>query len=127
MSFVVPIYNMEKYLSQCLDSILINVKEMKSGVEVILVNDGSTDKSLNICNAYAQKYECIQVINKDNGGISSARNVGLQKASGDYICFIDSDDYYKANFAKTFLDLCYKNDLDIIRGWYSVYDEDVPF
>ena len=93
-------------------------------MEIILVNDGSTDSCKSICETYIEKYSFIKLIDKQNGGISSARNSGLEIAVGKYVCFIDSDDFYKKKFAKKFLDLCELNNLDIIRGWYGIYEED---
>lgn len=89
-SIIVPIYNVEKYLSACIDSILA---QTYGDYEIILVDDGSTDTSPQICDQYANQYACIHVIHKPNGGLSDARNVGLKVARGEYIFFIDSDDY----------------------------------
>lgn len=121
LSFVVPVYNMEKYLEACVESILLQNVEQS---EIILVDDGSTDRSVFLCDKYAEQYENIKVIHKANGGISSARNKGLSVAQGDYICFVDSDDFFKKKFANDFLEICEKENLDIIRGWYSIYVED---
>lgn len=90
ISVIVPVYNVEKYLRRCVDSLF---NQTYRNLEIILVNDGSTDSSLQICNECAQKDERIVVINKPNGGLSSARNAGLDAATGDYIGFVDSDDY----------------------------------
>ncbi|MBR3443813.1 MAG: glycosyltransferase [Bacteroidaceae bacterium] len=89
-SIIVPIYNVEKYLSACIDSILA---QTYGDYEIILVDDGSTDTSPQICDQYANQHACIHVIHKPNGGLSDARNVGLKVARGEYIFFIDSDDY----------------------------------
>lgn len=121
VSFVVPVYNVEKYLRHCIDSILM---QSSINMEIILINDGSTDKSLNICRDYANKYEFIKIIDKKNEGVSVARNLGIKYSTGEYICFMDGDDYYCDNFAKKFYDICMKNELDIIRGQYKIYDED---
>jgi len=88
-SIIVPIYNVELYLKECLDSIL---SQTFNDFELILVNDGSTDKSGDIAKEYKNKYNNIKLIDKENGGLSSARNAGIKKAIGDYILFIDSDD-----------------------------------
>lgn len=96
LSFIVPVYNTEKYLTECLDS-LLEQDIPKEDYEIICINDGSTDKSLEILQAYAQKHANIRVISKENGGISAARNTGLEYASGDYIWFIDSDDFIQKN------------------------------
>lgn len=95
ISVIVPVYNVEKYLPQCLDSILA---QTFTDFELILVNDGSKDRSGNICDEYAQKDSRIVVIHKENGGASSARNSGLDIAKGEWISFIDSDDYVTPNY-----------------------------
>ena len=91
ISVIVPIYNTEKYLSQCIESILT---QTFSDFELILINDGSTDNSGKICDKYASDDSRVVVIHKENGGQSSARNEGLEIARGEYITFVDSDDYY---------------------------------
>lgn len=94
LSIILPIYNVEDYLRQCFDSILI---DNQFEGEIVCVNDGSTDSSLAICNAYAEKYANIKIISQLNGGLSKARNEGVKNASGDYLMFIDSDDYLLPN------------------------------
>ena len=89
-SFIVPVYNTEKYLKKCLDSL---VNQTYKDFEIIVVNDGSTDKSSNIISKYQKKYKNIIVRDKENEGLSMARNRGVQKSSGKYIIFVDSDDY----------------------------------
>ncbi|MDQ6469956.1 glycosyltransferase family A protein [Flavobacterium sp. LHD-80] len=91
-SIIIPVYNVEDYVSQCLDSILC---QSFSDFELILVNDGSTDSSLKICEEYKQKFPQIILISKENGGLSDARNTGLKTAKGEYIIFTDSDDYWQ--------------------------------
>ena len=90
ISVIVPIYNVEKYLSRCIDSI---INQTYTELEIILVDDGSTDNCGVMCEEYAQKDERIKVFHKQNGGLSDARNVGLENAKGDYIAFVDGDDY----------------------------------
>lgn len=90
LSIVVPIFNVEKYLARCLDSILIQARD---NVELILINDGSTDNSEAIINTYLEKYQNIKYIKKENSGLSDTRNVGINEATGEYIMFVDSDDY----------------------------------
>ena len=90
ISVIIPIYNVEQYLRQCLDSLDVLGQE---DVEVILVNDGSMDRSKAICDEYKRLYGNIIVINKENGGLSDARNRGTEVANGDYICYVDSDDW----------------------------------
>ena len=91
ISIVIPVYNVEKYLRECLDSVIVQSYRNK---EVILVNDGSTDNSIEICEEYDMKYPFIKLINKKNGGLSDARNVGILNSTGEYILFLDSDDYW---------------------------------
>ena len=99
VSIIVPIYNSETHLSRCIDSILA---QTYSDFELILVNDGSIDNSGKICDEYAQKDSRIIVIHKENGGTSSARNIGLEKSHGEYITFVDSDDTIYPNYLCTF-------------------------
>lgn len=89
LSFVLPIYNVEAYLQECIDSILDKITDE---CEIVLVNDGSTDSSGDICLRYSEEYPMIRVVQKENGGLSSARNAGIAVAKGKYISFIDSDD-----------------------------------
>lgn len=96
-SLIVPVYNAENTIARCVDSI---INQSFSDYELILVNDGSQDKSLELCEGYERKYKNIKVINKENGGASSARNAGLDVAQGDYILFADSDDYVEQNYFK---------------------------
>ncbi len=90
-SIIIPVYNVEDYLNQCLDSILC---QTYSNYEIVLVNDGSTDSSFQICQEYQKNSSHIKLINKENGGLSDARNKGLSESKGDYIIFTDSDDYW---------------------------------
>lgn len=96
LSFIVPVYNTEKYLSECLDS-LLNQDIPKDEYEIICVNDGSTDRSLEILRTYAQLHQNIRVVDKPNEGVSIARNVGLEAAIGEYVWMVDSDDFIKTN------------------------------
>ena len=90
LSLIIPIYNIDKYLDKCLNSIST---QKNKDIEIILVNDGSTDKSLSICERYKKKDKRIKIINQENQGLSAARNVGLKYANGEFIWFIDGDDY----------------------------------
>ena len=94
ISIIVPIYNVELYLEKCIESI---INQTYKDIEVILINDGSTDKSGIICDKYAKIDDRIIVLHKENGGVSSARNKGLDIAKGDYIAFVDPDDYIEPN------------------------------
>ena len=120
ISVIVPVYNVEKYLYKCINSIL---EQTFNEFELILVNDGSTDNSGNICDEYAIKDRRVIVIHKENGGLSSARNAGLDIAKGSYISFIDSDDWIARDMYETLFDVGLKNDLDIVQcGYTSVYE-----
>lgn len=87
VSVIVPVYNTSQYLEHCLKS------KSYSDLEIIVVNDGSTDNSLEICEKFSQKDPRIRIINQTNAGVSFARNIGLDSASGDLVAFVDSDDY----------------------------------
>ena len=95
ISIVVPIYNASSFLDECIKSI---ISQSYPHIEILLIDDGSTDNSLYICNSYAESDERIRVYSKINAGVSSARNYGIRVASGEYICFIDSDDYIDSDF-----------------------------
>ena len=90
LSVVIPVYNVEKYLQQCVDSI---INQLTDECEIILVDDGSPDGSGEICDRYANKDSRINVIHQQNGGLAAARNTGLDYARGEYVAFVDSDDY----------------------------------
>ena len=111
VSVIVPIYNAENYLHECVDSILAQTIH---DIEVILVDDGSTDESENICDAYCLKDNRVRVFHKTNGGISSARNLGLKYAQGEYISFIDSDDWIDINALEDMYNLAKKENSDIV-------------
>lgn len=110
-SIIIPVYNVEQYLSACLDSVISQTYE---NIEIVCVNDGSADDSLQVLEKYAQKDKRIKIINQKNQGVSVARNVGLDNATGDYIYFLDSDDYIDKNFIETSVDVAIKNDSDIV-------------
>ena len=110
VSVIVPIYNVEKYLEKCLKSI---INQDYQNIEILLINDGSTDSSLKICEKYKKMDKRITIINKKNGGLSSARNVGLAYANGEIISFIDSDDY---------IEKCMLSDMMKV---YELYNADI--
>ncbi|MBP1570586.1 MAG: glycosyltransferase family 2 protein, partial [Oscillospiraceae bacterium] len=93
VSVIIPVYNVEKYLSQCVESV---VTQTYKKLEIILVNDGSTDTSGTLCNEWAKKDDRIKVIHKPNGGLADARNCGTAAATGKWILYIDSDDWYES-------------------------------
>lgn len=111
VSVVVPVYNVEQYLPKCIQSIL---NQTFTDFELILVNDGSTDSSPFICNTWAEKDSRITVINKENGGLSDARNTGMKKASGKYIQFIDSDDFVEPELLEKCVNKLHETDADIV-------------
>lgn len=113
ISVIVPIYNVEKYLRRCIDSI---INQTYKNLEIILVNDGSLDGSLDICKKYKKIDSRIKLVNKNNGGLSSARNEGLKIATGDYISFIDSDDWIKEDMYENLLNNAIKYNADISVG-----------
>lgn len=110
ISIVVPIYNVAKYLDKCINTL---VNQTYSDLEIILVNDGSTDESLSICNEWKEKDKRIVVVNKENGGLSSARNAGIKKANGSYICFVDSDDYVELDMVEKLINAIHEDGSDI--------------
>ena len=121
VSVIVPVYNTEKYLEKCLDSI---VNQTYQDIEIIIVNDGSTDNSKEIINKYVDKYSNIKVYNKQNGGLSSARNLGIEKANGKYLMFVDSDDYIEKTMIKKMYEKSQENKSDIVVCEFSyVYDD----
>ena len=120
ISIVVPIYNVEKYLTKCLESIL---NQTYKNIEIILVNDGSTDNSKKICEEYIKKDSRIILINKKNGGLSDARNKGIDKSTGEYITFIDSDDYIELDYIMSLYKGIQNNNIDlVISGHRVLYD-----
>lgn len=110
ISVIIPVYNAEKYLERCIDSILA---QTYYDIQIILVNDGSTDTSLSICKSYASDKRVL-VIDKLNGGVGSARNCGLDNAQGDYIIFIDSDDFIDRNMFEKMLMIAEKEESDVV-------------
>lgn len=133
ISIIVPVYNLEnKNLTRCISSILA---QTFTNFELLLINDGSTDKSRSICESYAANDNRIQIINKENQGVSSARNLGIEKSRGEYLVFIDGDDYVDNDYLEHFIkllpadlilqsvaDFCY--DLDKAKTQYHFKDKD---
>lgn len=111
VSVIVPIYNTEEYLRECIDSIL---SQTYTDLEIILVDDGSTDNSGVICDEYAEKDSRVRVFHKENGGVSSARNYGLDRVTGEYLSFIDSDDLVKPKYVQIMLETVKKTKADIV-------------
>ncbi|WP_294184184.1 glycosyltransferase family 2 protein [uncultured Clostridium sp.] len=110
ISIIIPVYNVEKYICKCIDSI---INQSYKNIQIILVDDGSTDKSGYICDRYSKMDTRIQVIHEKNKGQSSARNIGLQISEGNYICFIDADDYVHKDYLIYLLNLILKDNSDM--------------
>lgn len=120
VSIIVPIYQVEKYLRRCVDSILSQTYE---NIEVILVDDGSKDNSGKICDTYQS--EKVHVYHKKNGGLSDARNYGLKKATGEYICFVDSDDYISARFVERLVCIAEEKNVSLAAVGFQEFSEDM--
>lgn len=118
VSVIIPVYNVEKYLRECLDSV---INQSLKEIEIICVNDGSTDTSLDILNEYAKKENRIRIINKKNSGYGNTMNVGIEAAKGEYINFLESDDLIEPDMLKTLYDIVVKKDIDIIKADYFEY------
>ena len=111
-SVIIPVYKAEQTLCRCVDSLLLQPHD---DAEILLINDGSPDGSSAICNVYANKYSCVRYFEKENGGVSSARNYGLEHASGDYVLFVDSDDYVTPDFFSAIGAALAEHDYDLIQ------------
>lgn len=120
ISVIVPVYNVEKYLDKCLDSL---VNQTLKDIEIIIVNDGSPDHSQDIIDRYANKYsKKVKAFKKENGGLSDARNYGLSRAKGEYVLFVDSDDYIDINTCEKLYNKATSNNYDIVLfKYYIVY------
>ena len=119
-SVIVPIYNVEKYLSRCIDSVL---SQTFADFELILVDDGSPDNCPEICDKYAQKDHRIKVVHKENAGLGMARNLGVEVATGDFICFIDSDDFIEEECLNAMYSAAEENKVDLVICDYYKYFE----
>ena len=120
ITVIVPVYNVENYLNKCLDSIL---KQTYQNLEIIVVNDGSTDNSGTICQEYAQKDNRIVYIEKENGGLSDARNAGLDRMTGSYVTFVDSDDWIEQDYVEVLYNKLTEYQADIAVGNYYSFNE----
>lgn len=123
ISVIIPVYMVEDYLDRCVESI---VNQTYKNLEIILVDDGSPDKCPTMCDKWAKEDRRIRVIHKQNGGLSSARNAGLDVCTGDYIMFVDSDDYCALNICEVLLDLLEKNKADVTVCKTQCFDEKHP-
>lgn len=120
ITVVVPVYNIERYLDRCITSIL---NQSFTDFELILVDDGSKDKSSQICDSYALQDCRVSVIHKPNGGVSSARNRGIDEAKGNYICFVDSDDWLEPTYLQNFMDTDPGMYGVVLQSFYYDYEE----
>lgn len=120
ISVIIPIYKVERYLKKCVDSVL---NQDYKNLEIILVDDGSPDNCPQICDSYASQDSRIVVIHKKNGGLSDARNAGLETAHGEYVLFVDSDDWIHENCIRLLHEYCNKYDADIAIGNYKTFGE----
>ena len=121
ISIVIPVYNVEKYIKECIESV---INQTYKNLEIILVNDGSTDLSRTICEEYEKKDNRIKIIDKENGGLADARNKGLEYINGELVTFIDSDDYIKEDMIETLLNNLIKENADVsICGYYLAYNK----
>lgn len=123
ISVLVPAYNAEKFLAKCIDSILAQTYK---NLEIIIVNDGSKDRTGEICDAYAARHSQIKVFHQDNGGVSKARNKALDSALGKYICFVDSDDCIHPMYCELLYNMLKKENADISQVGYLKFDQDTP-
>ena len=119
VSVIVPVYNTERYLSRCLDSIL---NQSFTDFELLLIDDGSTDGSGEICDSYAEKDSRARVFHKENGGVSSARNLGMKEAKGEWICFVDSDDELLPNGLQVMADGISDEVSMVMAGYHECED-----
>ena len=122
VSIIIPIYNSEKYLNRCLSSI---TEQTYSNIEIVLIDDGSTDDSRSICLDWKSKDDRILVFSKENGGQGSARNYGIKVASGEYIVFVDSDDYIHPQMIEVLIHAVINHAVDIVQCSYQEVAEGV--
>lgn len=116
ISVIVPVYNVEKYLEECLESIK---RQTYTDIEVILVNDGSIDRSKEICERYCKKDSRFKLVNQENKGLSGARNRGMLESKGEFISFVDSDDVLKEDMLEQLMKQMTSEDIDIVECWYT--------
>ena len=120
ITIIVPFYNVQDYIAECLESIIRQTYEPK---EVLLINDGSTDRSRKICQSYVEEYGYMKLLDQKNQGISTARNKGLDHATGDYVIFLDSDDFIADNMLSVLIKKAKETDSDIVQcGLYYYFD-----
>lgn len=121
ISVIIPAYNREDFISKCIESVL---NQSTKSMEIIIIDDGSTDRTLETCNGLAEEYPCIRVIHQANQGLASARNTGLDVATGEYITFLDSDDCISPGAFTSMLKAIRDNDVDAVIGEFDIVSED---
>lgn len=120
VSVIIPVYNVENYVERCLESV---INQTYKNIEIIIVNDGSTDDSINICKKIADTDKRISIINQENMGLSGARNTGIDKATGEYICFVDSDDWIERDYIQFAVDIMMKNKVKLVVFGYFISND----
>ena len=120
ISVIIPIYNVERYIRECLQSV---ARQSFSAYEVLMVDDGSTDQSGRIAQEYADRYSRFRLIHKENGGLSSARNAGLEQAKGMYVCFVDADDYITEDYLCRLYEKAEETNADMVIADYREVEE----
>ena len=118
ISVIIPVYNVEKYLTYCLESV---IGQTYKNLQIILVDDGSTDSSGKILDAYAAKDSRVRVIHKKNSGYGHSMNIGFAEATGEYIGIVESDDYAELNMFETLYEVAHKNKLDVAKSAFYLY------
>ena len=121
VSIIVPVYDAYENIDRCIESI---IEQSYSNIELLLINDGSKDKSLEKLKKYEKKYNYIKVIDKENEGVSKTRNLGIKKAKGEYIMFIDNDDYIDKGYVETYLGVIDRNNSDVVIGGFRRVDHE---
>ncbi|WP_295746734.1 glycosyltransferase family 2 protein [uncultured Limosilactobacillus sp.] len=119
ISVIVTVYNNQQYLARCLQSI---ISQSYHNLEIILVDDGSTDGSLAICEKYRQKDQRIRLLHQTNQGVGAARNRGLDAATGDYLCFVDDDDFVGKDYCRHLIDMVLTGQAEIAAGFFNIFN-----
>lgn len=122
VSIIVPVYNAEKTLQQCVDSI---IRQTYTNIEIILIDDGSKDKSRDICDAYSEKDNRVIVYHSYNGGPGKSRNIGIDLATGKYLCFVDADDYVDEKEIEVLVEIIEQRGLDCIQFGFRYFENDI--
>lgn len=130
LSIIIPVYNVEKYLEKCLNSIIVGSVNMLGMLEVIVIDDGSQDKSGEIAEKFAEEYPCVKVIHQKNAGVAEARNVGIRKANGEWLYFVDSDDWLHTGAITEIIKVMREHpmaDILLFDAWQNEGDKENPW